>query len=635
MLFVVFLVPGLAFAATSWPQFAGWRLAAAPAMSILLIGWVGWAGGLVGWRPSALALVLSATVLGAVGGLALRTTGRRTGSSAPRPGGLHPRRALTGSVTAVLGLGGGLLAGLWTWRAGGAWWAWTEAFPRFWDAPWHGYLIGLVQHTGITDVAQLVPRDPLLLDWTDYYPAGWHVVIGTAMALVGGDAAVGFLQAQFFFAVLVMPAGVVALLRELRVRSRIVLLLAPALTVLLYPTVWLVDTPAYVAALALLPVATAVTVRMVRRGWRPPDVLGAACVTAAVFLVQPAMVAVLLIVALCFVAGWLRRASLARARRPGLLRGRWRGTVQGAVLWGVATVLLALPWLWASTTHAVMTFTHSRGLDATYPEALHEIFIEYVNSAATPTLALALLLAAVLLLVIRRHRWLILATVMFAVLYLVARAERSDLRQILTGFWYTDWYRLGAVTWVLAAVVCCCAVDALLRLRPAGLPRPAPVAAGAAVLVLLGLGLPTWLQAAQDRVESRRTTVARAGTMRDGFAVLASLVPRDARVLNDWPDGSSWMYALRGVHPLMIWTTSEADADRLYLVTHFAEIGWNPRIRELLARYDIRYIFQGPPGGIAIDSRLQLPPGAAGLDRVYQDDWVRVYRIPDTGLETS
>jgi hypothetical protein len=94
------------------------------------------------------------------------------------------------------------------------------------------------------------------------------------------------------------------------------------------------------------------------------------------------------------------------------------------------------------------------------------------------------------------------------------------------------------------------------------------------------------------------------------------------------------MYDLAGVAPVFapktdLWRTTEW-ADRWYLKAHIAEIGSDPRTREIAERYRVRYVALGelhatddgtPPMDV---TRLE---GATGLHEVWQQGDARVFEI--------
>ena len=219
-LVVAFFGPGLCYVLAGWRVTGRWLVSTAPAASILLIGWTGWLSGRIGRQPGPVALLLLATGLGVIAGLALRHLARGQAAH-PRP--VRGAMAKTVGVAAAgLLAAGALTSWLWTRTPG-----WQDSIPRYWDGTWHGYLIGVVHRTGIVDVDRLVPLDPQLLDWLDYYPSGWHVPVGTAVTLGDGSVPSGYNIGQLLFVAVVLPLGTLSLVRALGLRSRLVLLLAP------------------------------------------------------------------------------------------------------------------------------------------------------------------------------------------------------------------------------------------------------------------------------------------------------------------------------------------------------------------------------------------------------------------------
>ena len=170
---------------------------------------------------------------------------------------------------------------------------------------------------------------------------------------------------------------------------------------------------------------------------------------AGVFLVQPSAVVAVGLVAGCFL--------LAGSR------GRARAALVGACGWVLTTAALVLPWLLGSLTHAQVTLDFSRPGQLPYLDGIYQLLVQYRGMTPAPTLPVLLAVAVVVLLVGRTHRWLVAATDIFGILFLVALAAASPLRQLLTGFWYTDWYRLGGIFWLLAVLVVLAALDTVLR----------------------------------------------------------------------------------------------------------------------------------------------------------------------------
>ena len=232
-----------------------------------------------------------------------------------------------------------------------------------------------------------------------------------------------------------------------------------------------------------------------------------------------------------------------------------------------------------------------------------------------------LAVAALVLLVARRHRWLLAATTGFGVLYLVALSAASPARQVLTGFWYTDRYRLGGVFWLLAVLVVLAALDVAARGLRSG-SRSRALSAGA----LVALVVTTEAQPRSGPTPSRPGSVAR-GASRSRWAPCRPgglRVPARARAARSaGPQRLAGRLGLdvraggrRSAHGD---TGSNADPDRVYLVQHFRELGANPHRRPAAPLLDRLPVTDVTPGRSS-SYRLTLPPGNAGLTVAFESE---------------
>ena len=104
----------------------------------------------------------------------------------------------------------------------------------------------------------------------------------------------------------------------------------------------------------------------------------------------------------------------------------------------------------------------------------------------------------------------------------------------------------------------------------------------------------------------------------------------DEKVLNDRLDGTAWMYALSGVHPVAAhYDAGAAPADAVYLAAHFGDYDSDPEVRAAVRRLNIHHVLVGS-GTIRRDT-----PVAPGLRHLDGHDFLRVaYRNPGAVIYT-
>ncbi|MGV9298275.1 DUF6541 family protein [Amycolatopsis sp. NPDC003676] len=108
-------------------------------------------------------------------------------------------------------------------------------------------------------------------------------------------------------------------------------------------------------------------------------------------------------------------------------------------------------------------------------------------------------------------------------------------------------------------------------------------------------------------------------------------IPSDQKVLNDRLDGTAWMYALTGVHPVAGHYDGGGpiSPDAKYLALHFRDYDLDLRVREAVQRLKVHHVLVGS-GSIARDA-----PISPGLRDLRGSDFLRlVYDNPGAQIYT-
>ncbi|WP_370932576.1 DUF6541 family protein [Amycolatopsis sp. cg13] len=108
-------------------------------------------------------------------------------------------------------------------------------------------------------------------------------------------------------------------------------------------------------------------------------------------------------------------------------------------------------------------------------------------------------------------------------------------------------------------------------------------------------------------------------------------IPSDQKVLNDRLDGTAWMYALTGVHPVAGHYDGGGpiSPDAKYLALHFRDYDLDLRVREAVRRLKVHHVLVGS-GSIARDA-----PISPGLRDLRGSDFLRlVYDNPGAQIYT-
>lgn len=637
-------LPGLAVGALVGLR--GWSLAAlSPLLTYGLITMIGpWMSGLgLTWRPYDVVRVLLVVLavlavlrwlLGRLRSRWTARTGRGGRQRAPLPAWTTAGHVAVGLATAGAGLFGAavLLAAF-----GG-----VAGVPQDWDAMLHANGVRYIAETGNSGVYDMYQVNAFAGGAKVYYPNAYHLAAALVYDLTGASIP-EVLNTQSLLMSLMLALGLVALVRAFHGRvalAAFVALVAPMATAVPYDLVWRGP---------LLPFATGVVLSLamlvaLRFYLDRPSVLAAVppiLCAAGLLGLHPSV----LITAALFALPMLAQRWIATPRRVPV-------ELAALVAAGAVCVAVTLPYLVGALSVA------STVLDFTWPQPLSpaQAIGEVVGFSTTHPvpqygLVVPLLIGVVGLRSLGQLRWLVVAALTFVTLYVMSAAYDTAWAHTLTSVWWNDMHRLAALAalamlpFVAHGLVL--SYDLVLGrvLRPAlarlAWPRPVWTVTGfAVVLTLFLLGTDTgYAQRNIDRTASNYglgRTVSEAEI--HGFQALAKLVPPGERVLNDRYDGSGWMYALAGVHPVAAhFGDMSVGAEPRLLGWAFDAYDVNPAVRAAVADLNVHWVIT-TPGFVRGDQMVRQP----GLDQlylvkelrlVYDREGVRIYELGNTPVE--
>ncbi len=485
-----------------------------------------------------------------------------------------------------------------------------------------------IEPTRIT-VGDVLVDDP---SWS-FYPFGMHLQAAFAHSMFGipiGIAAVSF---PVLWSSVIFPLGTFAALRAMTPATSRVPALAAALIAVWPNFPW--STPAWggfalIAAYSLVPAVVAAVYLLPldpqSRPLRAGAVIGLAGL--GIFFVQSSAAAAVVVFAIAVVPTVLVLAT----------REHSVGTARVALTYGTAgvlAVLVLLPWfsaLRAGTVERAGVFDSGGDLGGALSGLRDTLLGYYWLAPQAYQATLVVLMAIGLAVVLVRGTawpWFVGAGVLL-VLYLMIALDIGPART-LTVAWYSQRFRIGlhlgllVMPLVAVGIAACYAVIAYVTRRPHQLVALAGAATFAVSLPASRLAHDwgsgwveqAWAQTPEgDRV----------------YEFLATRVRPGERVLNDFSQGSAWMYVNGGTAPIFaskpeINQTPNVFGDRMDLLFRAGEIGTDPRLTAIANRWNVKYAYVGPD--VFVGHTIYLTPeildASEGWRRLYTDGGAIVY----------
>ncbi|MBN9736554.1 MULTISPECIES: DUF6541 family protein [unclassified Pseudonocardia] len=492
------------------------------------------------------------------------------------------------------------------------------------------------------------------------YPAAWHDLVALVVLTSGVTVPVASNIVALVVAAVVWPLSCVLLVRQLVGPQAGAFLVAPILSTAFTSMPWLLMTWGVLwpnlIGLALVPAGLAALVTLLgltRESAisRPGAALLGAFVVAGLGLAHPSAVISLLVLGLSPVAygGGVLATRWIREHRP--LRAV-------AAVSAVAVAFGATVWLlaWSPFLASVRSYDWPASMGAR--EAVLGVLWNATNGR--PELALVsvlVLVGAVFALRRARTGWLVPAHLVSGFLYVLAVSREGALTTALTGAWYNDSYRLGAMvplTGVPLATIGVVGtvgllVRATIRLRGAELPAArrrlvtTPViAAVAAVLVLASDGFRVGVHAfvVAGTYQREATWMLQPG-QREFLEQAGRLVSPDVVVAaNPWT-GNSLLYALTGREVMFPHLSGNWTPDQKVIRERLRYAAGDPAVCTAVRTTGVGYVIEGPVSYWPWHEQSHSFPGLTGLDgtdgfeRVLSGGGSTLYRVTACDPEST
>jgi hypothetical protein len=624
---LLLVIPGAIIARTAqltWPT----AVAVGPtltygtvALAILPMGAVG-----IPWNlwTAVLALLI---VVGVVAGLQAVLKRRR----APTPEG----QPMTAGPALVVAIGVILGATLITFAAIRGMPHW-QSIPSTWDSVWHANTIRFILDTGQASPTHMGELRNVETHDALYYPSTFHALAAIQCHLTGAAATTAYTLNSLAVAVWLFPVSAAALTWHLLYGRAVgqwraagsaaaAAALSASFTAVPYVEFDTASMPNLAAYGLAVPTMLLIVSSLRHRDRIPLAVLA----LLGVFSVHITGG----VVTVVFVVAWWLCEGLWRP-----VRGRLADFVSLVAVAG-PTVLLLLPQFVGVLQQAEIIVGHAFVTHEGKKKALFDAVVQHtrhLNDYPIQNALIALAAIGFVILLVRRMWWPVAVWLLlvFAIIHSSAPFG-GPLGAVIGRFsdlFYSDPRRLSAVVTMLLAPMAGIALFTVTTAALAGLRRLTPRlgprvghAMTAVVLVAVSVGMAWHYFPRHARlIGEKYDRVMIDDSDLEAFAYLATLPgARDTLIGNANTDGTAWVYAVSGLHPL--WTHYDYPQQqgpgyhRFIFWAYADDADTDPRVAEAVRALNIRYVITSSP----VVRGFVMPDGLVSLGK--SKSWKEIY----------
>lgn len=444
-----------------------------------------------------------------------------------------------------------------------------------------------------------------------YYPAAWHVVTAVVASLVGNQVALATNAMILVVCVFVLPVGLLFLLRQLFPDNKLALYAGSLFSAAFcgYPWGFVVfgQLLSNLLSFALIPGALGLLISSLNASGPSKSgfAVAYACSMISVALAQPNGAFTLGIWSVAFAAShlWSKRSD-----------GYWSGKRTAIILCFIACAAWVLLFV-APPLQGVVTYSWKPALSIPKAIVAGLLFMFTNREGVQPFLTVLVLLGIAKTLKDRRLRWLSVSYIAAFSFYVIDVATDGFVKQLLTGFWYTDYYRTGAMIALFAVPLAALGFAWLVKLGTGLLGKMRFGRQGSndsCVVAMVLVVLLAVCQFAPVRFAFGKTDV-RPGLMKihaevssryswekgltseeDAFVKrVMSLAGHDC-VINVPSDGSCWSYGVEGINTMFRRSAtagpSGSEPYATVLRMQLCDYAVSDEVREAVEKTGARYV---------------------------------------------
>lgn len=517
-----------------------------------------------------------------------------------------------------------------------------QSIPSTWDSVWHANTIRWILDTGQASPTHMGELRNVETHEALYYPSAFHALAAVYCQITGAAATTAYTVSSVAAAVWLFPVSAAVLTWKMvrphtcemrtAVASATAAAITASFTAVPYVEFDVAAMPNLVAYGLAVPAFALIISTPAHR-----DRIGLAVLaTVGVFSVH---LTGGVVTALLVGVWWLAEALW----RP--VRSRLSDLLALAAV-AVPTLAIMLPQFLGVLQQADIIVGHAFVNHLGKKHSLFAAVVQHtrhLNDFPIQNLLIALAGIGGLVMLVKKIWWPLVVWLILIASIVHSGAPFGGPLGVITGtfsdLFYSDPRRLSAVVTMLYAPMAAIGLCALVLLGAAALrragARPAWIRATAAVaLVATSVGL-AWHYFPRHEylLGQKYDSVIIGAKDLEAFAYLAELPDARTTLIGDAnTDGTAWMYAVSGLHPL--WTHYDYPVQqgpgyhRFIFWAYADDADTDPRVAEAVEALNIRYVLTSTPvvRGFAMPDGLVSLDSSRSWEKIYDNGEARIYR---------
>lgn len=536
-----------------------------------------------------------------------------------------------------------------------------ESFFQGWDNVHHLPAIQTYAQSGVWNPlfsSSYAPSEvtPYVSSTYAFYPSAWHILCASVMSALGVSAPLSINCVNAVLIGIIFPSSMYSALRVISNNDRLVVIFGSLLAsgIPACPWDYVIYGPLYpnLLSMVLVPIVMAEFITALKsisdRNDMQATSYGMLTIlsAAAVALAHPNGIFTLIVFLAPYLTYWLFQElggrKVRNSARAAAIIGLWIAIIG---FWIVCYHHPAFSEI-VNTTWASISSTAQSIVDA--------LLLSVVNHPAQIAVFFLLIPGVLYLLTHQTCRWIIATYIACSSMYILDAGTDSQIKNWLTGFWYTDYHRTGAMLGLIAIVVASFGAAGLIRafIRLTAMnqhdsessPLKRELAPGILYLILgIGIYIGSFTLKGIDGIQTPFGYQAQEFAYQNNYELIyydiltveeqefakraLSLIPDDATIINNPNDGSLFLYPLYGTRlyyrncfaPDISSESTSSQNIRLHLSSVATSNEVQVAIRDVGALYVLQLDAGERQDEFRINYQIYEPSDWAGINNIDDD----------------